>query len=88
MINDGSLTDAQVAQYQSALRHRWLRYGHCDIDLTQSDRRLVPRGYRRARPDDRETVSQLSDQLGSLSSPFPKEPFGIGALADDVECCT
>lgn len=79
VVDDGSLTEAQLAQYQVALEPLGSITG--TGTLTPRNRFLDSKvaGTENLDPAIARTMSQLADQLGTLSTPFPREPVGIGA---------
>ena len=79
VLDDGSLGEELLARYQAAL---------APIESLAGTAALTPRnpfvdsqiaGLDGLDPAVAQTVSQMSDQLGSFSAPFPREPVGIGA---------
>jgi hypothetical protein len=79
VVNDGSLSAAQLAQYQSALAPLNSLTG--TAKLTPLNQLLDSKvaGTEQLEPAVAQLESQLADQLGSLSAPFPRQAVGIGA---------
>lgn len=79
VVSDGSLTEEQVAQYQAAL---------APLESLAGAGTLTPRnefvdselsGVQEQDPSVAQILSQLEDQLSTLTAPFPREAVGVGA---------
>jgi hypothetical protein len=79
VVSSGSLTADQLAQYQTALAPLNALAGTAKLTALNQllDSKIT--GTDQLAPSVAQLVSQLSDQLGSLSAPFPREAVGIGA---------
>jgi hypothetical protein len=79
VVDDGSLDDATLAQYQTALGPL---SGISATGTLTSRNRLRHTQYAGLDQLDRatsQTVSQLADEVGVLTVPYPKRPVGVGA---------
>ena len=79
VVNNGSLRDAQLSQYKSALAPLGSLTG--TGTLTPRNQLLDSKiaGTQGLDPTTAQLLSQLSNQLDSLSAPFPREAVGVGA---------
>jgi hypothetical protein len=79
VVNDGSLSQAQLAQFEAAIAPLGSLTG--TGTLTNRNQLLDSKvsGISALDPTVARLVSQFSNQLGALSTPFPREAVGIGA---------
>jgi hypothetical protein len=79
VVDDGSLSQAQLSQFQAAVAP----LGSLTATGTLTSRNQVldskVSGTSALDPTVARLVSQLSNQLGAISTPFPREAVGIGA---------
>ena len=79
VVNDGSLSDAQVGQYQAALAPLAALTGTGTLTARNQIIDSTIAGTEGLDPTVAQVVSQVSNQLGAFSVPFPREAVGIGA---------
>jgi hypothetical protein len=73
------VTSDQLTQYQNALQPLTALTGTATLTPRNQVVDSKVSGTEHLDASLGQVVSQLSDQLGSVSAPFPKEPVGVGA---------
>ena len=79
VVDDGTLSSAQIDQYNTAIAPLTSLRGTGTVTARNEFVDGAISGTEALDPALSQVVSQLSDQVGSFSTPFPRQAIGIGA---------